>query len=381
MRSLGTWLTMGCVFLFHGVWGQEVAQILLCERVVENEAIGVRNDFQEDERAYAWLKLVDIDPSSRYIHIHWTLETETQHVEQLRISAPSWRTHCYKTLYKAGNWGVVVLSQAGDTLANRTFMVMPSGEIPLMRSGKLISELPPPPAGGAPPAQLTYPPYYQSELKQNSVLLPPSGGDSAQPQSVIVVFPGIETSSIARWQQWLQEQSGGDPAGLEQSIRQKALILLLPEEGTSGDETWEGMPAAIHRYEKQVFADIESLKESYPLAAEHVILLGEAWGADLAWAIGQRYPDQFAGAWLRDCKCSYYQQGSLQVQAAGDMRYVLERDTLSAPESLEMLEQSLRMLARARVSMQVWQQQQGAEQRPTSLRQVLGYLMAPTQER
>jgi len=335
---------------------QQVTDLELCEGVVDNQPKGVKRTFAERERAYCWLRVEDAQPG-QVLSVVWYWQDQPQHIEELPLRSDRWRTHCYKTLYQPGLWRVVIRNQAGDSLAGASFT---AGQPALARldQGAYRGEPEPPrPTPGMPqPAQLAVPPGFAHALPQASAVRLPPDYQAGRAHPLVVVFPS-QAHSANRWYQTLLTEQGQSGANLPaaDSGQPAPVVLLLPGQLQTADQSWEGLSAAIYRYENRLFEDLGQWQLQHGGPADEILLMGQGLGADLAWAIAQRYPDRFDGALLLDCRCSYYQRGSFEVQARRDMRYLLAHGPLRDIEAVENLRQSVKWLTDAAVPYQYWE--------------------------
>jgi hypothetical protein len=380
------WCMLACGPQF--AWAQSVAELVLCQGVSNNKPVGVTQQFAQQARAYCWLSLEEATPGST-IEVAWYWQGDRQHVESLVLRGDSWRTHCYKTLYQAGTWRVVVRNQVGDSLAGETFT---AGLPAMLRQGEngqaRGAPSPPIPSPGMPiPAALPVPTESSQALVQPGQLLFPPDYDPNQAHPLLVFFPSVQRDA-ASWYQALHTHASGKQASFwdeyfpEETPTLSPLILLLPGSLAAQDQSWEGLATSIYRYENRLFADLSDLQTQAEETDRQVLLLGEGLGGDLAWAIAQRYPDRFAGALLLDCRCSYYQRGSLAIQAQQDMRYLLAHGPMDDIETVDNLRQSLKQLTDAQVPFQYWElaQPAAAGLGASRLQQGFEFLLTPTKD-
>lgn len=342
---------------------QQVTSMALCDTVQDNEPVGVKQVFAVRDRAYCWIQVEDATPGDR-LQVRWYFEDSLHHVETLPLPAPSWRTHCYKTLYSAGQWRMVLRNQQGDSLAGQSLVAADA----LAEHGQTRGTPDPPrPSPGMPqPAPLQVPEGFAASLASEATLHLPPNYSTDRPHPLLVIFPTVGQPAPTWLAQWADVSSAEVPQAFWSvlfPVDRPALppvVLMLPESLQPRDRSWSGFSAAIYRYENRLFADLQRLRQQHPLLTERVLLVGQGLGGDLAWAIAQRYPDRVHGAALFDCRCSYYQRGSLAIQAHLGVRYLLAHGPITDPETEANLRQSRKLLMEARVPFQQWELPQPA---------------------
>ncbi len=362
---------------------QQITGLELCEGVVDNQPTGVKRTFAERERAYCWLQVEDARPG-QVLSVGWYWQDRSQHIEELPLQSDSWRTHCYKTLYQPGLWRVVIRNQAGDSLAGASFTAGQPALARLDQGAHRGAPEPPVPTPGMPqPAPLSVSAGFTQALLQASAVHLPPDYRAGQAHPLVVVFPS-QTHNARQWYQTIltnQAQSGKNPM-VPDSGQPAPVVLLLPGQLEAADKSWEGWSAAIYRYENRLFEDLGQWKRQHGAAMHEILLVGQGLGADLAWAIAQRYPDRFHGALLLDCRCSYYQRGSFAVQARRDMRYLLAQGPLREIEAVDNLRQSIKWLTDATVPYQYWELDVSAQKalNPERLRRAFDYLLSRSEQ-
>ncbi len=331
----------------NGLWAQGVTEMTLCESVVNNEPFNPGQSFAQGQKAYCWLKVEGAEPGD-YVLVQWWWDGSLQHEEKLRLGDTKWRTHCYKTLYQAGAWQVKVVNSAGQVLNQQEFA---SYQGDLAQVGENADPLPSPEVRTerSQPISLS-----QSRGTTLPNLAPSRWMSQGNPQQVsssrvVIIMPDVHSNALELW-------ASLDIGVLDSMPEWREAWVMLPagnvlEQGGS----YENLSLDVDRYEKRILADLDaqSRLSAQPL---EVLVLAQGEGADVAWAIIQRYPDRFSSALLVGCECGYYQRSSMEEQTARGMRYVFVSGSESSySEGFDQLGMTLNRLARSEVFHQTYE--------------------------
>lgn len=129
MKSFVLSLGILLVVLTAGAFGQEtippqkglvVAEAKVGKGVENKELVGEHSDFLVNDKVYLWMRLTG-GPSDS-ITVTWKHGTDSYDTK-LNIGGSPWRTWSYKTVWKAGEWTVTVMSADGEVLKEMTFIV------------------------------------------------------------------------------------------------------------------------------------------------------------------------------------------------------------------------------------------------------------------
>ncbi len=331
--------------------GQRVAEMQLCERVVANEPLAPKAHFDQRERAYCWLYL-EAGRVGQSVVVQWRWEGEVQHQEVLRIGDQTWRTHCYKTLYQPGRWEVQVRKRGGELLARRWITAGDTSQlIPRDQEADTAARQAPALPNLTPTPGMPVPAPLARKRGEEPPPLPPSRWLAPQPSTlqtradVLIVMPDTSRTAQELWQAL--------KVNFPQSDQLRKFWVMLPTETLPPiEQDWDELSSTIARYEKRIFYDLRAQNQPSYSSATRTYIIGQGQGADLAWALTQRYPDRFDGALLVNCDCGYYQRGSMEVQRQSGMRYVVAAPMSTPENGLDLLQTTLDRLARARVAHQ-----------------------------
>lgn len=104
----------------------DVEEMLFCQSVEDREPTGVDTVFANTvEMVYCYTKIVSpTDEPTNISHV-WYLDGEQKSKIDLTIKGKTWRTWSSKTIPESwtGNWKVEVVSEDGDVLESKEFMV------------------------------------------------------------------------------------------------------------------------------------------------------------------------------------------------------------------------------------------------------------------
>lgn len=324
------------------VYAQQVTGLELCRAVKDNEPVDPTRAFELREQVFCWVKVEEARPGD-HIEVRWWWEEELQHEEKLWLGDQSWRTHCYKTLYWPGQWRAEVYSSQGELLKEITFFTHDTTDQPLEIAREPLPE-PTVGAGMPQPAPLGQERGAPATLAASQWLRPNSFPASAA-VATWVVMPDEASTAAALWQRLEAE--------IPDSISAAPTQVMLPANYARyphGD--WAAFSIQLDQFERRILYDLEQADTK----DQPVFLLAQGQGADLAWAMMQRYPDRFDGALLVGCECGYYQRGSMPIQAQRGLRYVFAAPGVNQTFELDQLQASLDQLSRAMVPYQALRQ-------------------------
>jgi hypothetical protein len=123
------WL-FGFLLIFAAlVSAQEAAlsvdQMDFCTAVEEREPVGVDTVFSADvERIFCFTKISGVEEATTVSHVWYHGDKEMARLE-LSVKADGWRTWSSKRIVPewTGSWRVEVLSETGDLLLSKSFIV------------------------------------------------------------------------------------------------------------------------------------------------------------------------------------------------------------------------------------------------------------------
>ena len=351
-----------------GGMAQQIDSLEICSAVQGNMPFNPARQFELRERAYCWLKISEARPGD-FLKVHWLWGGELQHEEVLRLGDESWRTHCYKTLYYAGRWTVKIYTSDGLLIAEES---MAAGDDASLSLPSVARTLPVPEVSeGMPqPAPLEQPRSNSTNVLRQGSWFPPSKENPGRESVIWVVLPSHEMSSEAVWVS-ISDQMGDSLLN--------DWVMLVDRQEMPEKEDWNEFSVTLDQYERRILHDISIKQTDVRLANLPIFLLAEGRGADIAWAIMQRYPDRFQGAFLTGCDCGYYQQGSSQVLSEKGTRYVIASPESDGDSELDQLQASLNQLTRSNVPYQALRQAdyENFDQLPGPfIRQAISYLLA-----
>ena len=169
------------------------------------------------------------------------------------------------------------------------------------------------------PSKMILPPGYNAGKKYPLVIFLPCTGATATDMFSGYTYQANESSNVdeSSFAALLKAYFGNE-------MDKKSFILMLPDgAGSTADHDWKGFSASIYRYENRIFTDIETYSKKYSIDPDKIILFGYSLGADMAWAITNRYPEKFKGAILSGSRCSYSEKGMIQRLAKKNARFYI----------------------------------------------------------
>ena len=114
------------IVLYFYVPAQKVSEFAICADVVDREPQDIRETFTVGESAWAWMRLAEGTVGDS-ISVEWYAGDELMYTHKLAVKYESMRTYATKKLSKAGSWGVIVKSSAGETLKEGSLQVGEKG--------------------------------------------------------------------------------------------------------------------------------------------------------------------------------------------------------------------------------------------------------------
>lgn len=114
------------IVLYFYVPAQKVSEFEICSNVVDREPKDIRDTFSMNESAWVWMRLVEGTVGDS-ISVEWYAADELVYTHKLAVKYESMRTYATKKLTKAGTWGVLIKSSAGETIKEGSFKVGEEG--------------------------------------------------------------------------------------------------------------------------------------------------------------------------------------------------------------------------------------------------------------
>lgn len=132
---------------------------------------------------------------------------------------------------------------------------------------------------------------------------------------------------------------------------QRSLIILIPMNFDKGQDfsTWEGFSSLIETCEQRVLSDLEKIEQWYSVDTSRVGLCGFSIGADLSWALSNRYPEVFCGAVVHGSRCGYIDKARIRELTRNDSRLYLTIAGDDLPARVNGMENAKRLLDEAGV--------------------------------
>ena len=313
---------------------QVLERSVLCKSVQNNEPVTETVNYLVGEKAYCWIKLSNA-PIGQSISVEWYNSDAKVYTSKLKISYASMRTYTYKTVHSEGNWKAVIKSASGLELQTLEFAV---GSSFFSKNEKKDNK-----ANNNTVSSTSTLPTKKKEIKPRviekdelprALVLTPENFDPKRKYPVLIALPFTGGSGndymnkyMSVWNSDLENKNAGFQAYMRElypDAKQRntnAFILILTSgKGSSADHSASGFAKAINRYDNHIQYNLSKI----PYAdLSKVYLTGFSLGGDIAWALTNKYPNQFKGAILAGTRCSATNLSNMNDLKENDVRFFM----------------------------------------------------------